>query len=157
MLLRRKNIFLEHTWLVVIVVVVLAGPLDLLLDRRTFRCPMSYIYIDGLSDVFFAFLQELAIFNSFFNSSFIDFHLFWVEFIKSSRILAFNWVVLGFDPVPVLRWVSQYLLDLIQLVLADRSMQCYKHIDRFLLLVGTCCIHILNCCYYVDQMVRNLA
>ena len=64
------------------------------------------IYIDGLSDVFFTFLQELAMFNSFFNSSFVDFHLFGAEFIKSSRILTFNWAVLGFDPVPVLRWVS---------------------------------------------------
>ena len=43
MLLLRKNIFLEHTWLVVIVVVVPVGPLDLLLDRRMFRCPMFYI------------------------------------------------------------------------------------------------------------------
>ena len=71
------------------------------------------IYINGLSDVFFTFLQELAIFDSFFDSGFIDFHLFGVELIKSSHILAFNWVVLGFDPVPVLRWMSQYLLDLI--------------------------------------------
>ena len=39
----RKNIFLEHTGWVVIVVVVLAGPLDLLLDRRTSYCPMSYM------------------------------------------------------------------------------------------------------------------
>ena len=75
-----------------------------------------FIYIDGLSDVFFTFLQELAIFDSFFNSGFVDFHLFGVEFIKSSRILAFKGVVLGFDPVPVLRWVSQYLLDLIYVV-----------------------------------------
>ena len=36
----RKNIFLEHTGWVVIVVVVLAGPLDLLLDCRTSHCLM---------------------------------------------------------------------------------------------------------------------
>ena len=59
------------------------------------------------------FFQELAIFDSFFDSGFIDFHLFGAEFIKSSHILAFNWEVLRFDPIPVLQWVSQYLLDLI--------------------------------------------
>ena len=51
MLLWRKNIFLEHTWLVVIVVAVLAGLLDLLLDCRTFHCPMSYIYISMASAI----------------------------------------------------------------------------------------------------------
>ena len=98
----RKNIFLEHTGWVVIVVVVLAGLLDLLLDRRMSHCQMSYIYIDGLSDVRFAFLQELAILNSFLDSSFINFHLFGAEFIKSIRILTFYWAVFWFDPVPVL-------------------------------------------------------
>ena len=49
----EENIFLEHTGRVVIVVVVLAGLLGLLLDRRMSHCPVSYIYIDGLSDVFF--------------------------------------------------------------------------------------------------------
>ena len=115
-----KNIFLEHTWLVVIVV-VLAGPLDLLLDHRTFRCPMSYKY-RWPQRCLLHFSSRTAIFNSFFNSSFVDFHLFGVEFIKSSRILTFNWAILWFDPVPVLRWVSQYLLDLVELVLADRAM-----------------------------------
>ena len=67
-----------------------------------FCCPMFYIYINGLRDVFFAFPQELAIFDSFFDHSLIDFHLFGVEFIESDRILAFNWAVLGFDHVPVL-------------------------------------------------------
>ena len=39
----RKNIFLEHTGWVVIFVVVLAGPLDLLLDCRMSRCLVSYM------------------------------------------------------------------------------------------------------------------
>ena len=60
------------------------------------------IYVNGLSDVFFAFLQEMAILNSFFHGCFINFHLFGVEFVKSICILTFYWVIFWFDPVPVL-------------------------------------------------------
>ena len=41
--IEEKNIFLEHTGQVVIVVDVLAGPMGLLLDHRMSRCLMSYI------------------------------------------------------------------------------------------------------------------
>ena len=136
MLLRRKNIFLEHTWLVVIVVVVLAGPQDLLLDCRMFRCPMSYIYISMAS----------AMSSSLFFKN-------WPYLIASSTVASLTSTFLGWNLLkavgysPLTGWSSglilslycdgcQYLLDLIQLVLADRSMQCYRHIDRFLLLVG---------------------
>ena len=63
---------------------------------------MHDIYVNGLSDVFFASLQEIAILNRFFHSCFINFHLFGVEFVKSICILTFYWAVFWFDPVPVL-------------------------------------------------------
>ena len=73
----RKNIFLEHTEWVVIVVVVLACLLDLLLlGRRMFHCPTSYMSMASM-------MSSSLLFKK------------WPYFIASSTVASFTSTFLG--------------------------------------------------------------
>ena len=81
------------------------------------------IYINGLGYVFFISLYVLAELDGFLYCCLIDLNLLGAKLVKRLSVLTSCWSVLWLESIPVLRWMSQYFLHLVQPFLADRSIQ----------------------------------